>query len=170
MYFNEYFEIWLYSSAGVALSWVTVCWHPSICILCSKIHKIWICLNSQAMVDSMVSWAAVMQQESMKIHFLSWTLQSLEQRNLSFALLKGNDYLPQYSDYMRWSNGGRWRHGAYSHNERGADSASCGISHMWNFPHVAELPEPAEGPKSLNSSQCLDSTWTVFLPRKGGDA
>lgn len=131
MYFNEYFEIWLHSSAGVALSRVTVCWHPSTRILGSKIRKIWICLNSQAMVDSMVSWAAVMQQESLKIHFLSWTFQSLEQRNLSFALLKGNDYLPQYSDYMRWSNGGRWRHAAYSHSERVGDSASCGIAHMW---------------------------------------
>lgn len=41
---------------------------------------------------------------------------------------------------------------------------------MWNCPRVAELSEPAEGPKSLNSSQCLHSTWTGFLPRKGGNA
>lgn len=38
-----------------------------------------------------------------KITFVHWILQFLEQRILAFALLKPNDYLPQYSSYVRWT-------------------------------------------------------------------
>lgn len=47
---------------------MTVCWHYSVCIPGSKRHKIWFHLNSELMVHSIVSWAATMQLESLRIY------------------------------------------------------------------------------------------------------
>lgn len=65
------------------------------------------------------------------IHFLSWTFQPLEQRTLYFAQLKANYYLPQYSNYMSWSNGEKERHTVHRHSEHVGHGTSCAVAHVW---------------------------------------